>query len=70
MRWPIVRCGRVFVLFRNVELVYVQPVRCCAIRNSDEELCVGLEETLCRWREHFEGVLNIRSSFNQAALDS
>ena len=24
---------------------------------------------MCRWREHFEGILNVINSFNQEALD-
>ena len=47
-----------------------QPVRCCAVKKRDGELCVGLEETLCRWREHFEGALNVISSSEQTALDN
>ena len=31
----------------------VQSVHCCVIRKKDGEVCVGPEETLCRWREHF-----------------
>ena len=47
----------------------LQPVRCCSIKKKDGELCVGPAETLSRWREHFEGVLNVISTFNQSALD-
>ena len=39
----------------------LQPVRCSAIKKRDGELCVGPEETLCRWREHLKGVLNVIS---------
>ena len=49
--------------------VGLQPVRCSAIKKRDGELCVGLEEILGRWREHFEGVLNVTGSFEQTALD-
>ena len=32
-------------------------------------MCVGSEETLYRWGEHLEGVLNVIGSSNQGALD-
>ena len=44
--------------------VGIQPVRFSAIKKKDEEVCVGPDEILCRWREHFEGVLNVISSNN------
>ena len=47
----------------------IQPVRCCVIKKKNGEVCVGPEETLYRWREHFEGVLNVIGSSNQAALE-
>jgi len=47
----------------------LQPVRCSVIKKKDGELRVGPEETLNRWRDHFEGVLNVISSYEQAALD-
>lgn len=33
------------------------------------EECIGPDEILCRWREHFEGVLNAISSSDQATLN-
>ena len=47
----------------------IQPVQCCAIKNKDGEVFVGPGEILCRWREQFEGVLNVINSSDQAALD-
>ena len=44
-------------------------MRCSVIKKRDGELCVGPEETLNRWRDHFEGILNVISSYEQAALD-
>jgi len=43
----------------------LQPVRCSVIKKRDGELCVGPGETLNRWRDHFEGVLNVVSSYEQ-----
>ena len=60
-------CGRIIHAVRECR-AGVQPVQCCDIR-KDGEVCVGPEKTLCIWREHFEGVLNVVSSFNQVALD-
>jgi len=47
----------------------LQLVRCSVIKKRDGELCVRPEETLNRWRDHFEGVLNMISSYEQVALD-
>ena len=47
----------------------LQPVQCCSIKKKDGELCVEPAKTLSRWREHFEGVLNVISTFYQSALD-
>ena len=56
------------MLFVNVVQVSIQSV-CCVVRKKDGEVCVEPEETCCRWREHLEGVLNVISFSNQAALD-
>ena len=48
----------------------IQPVHLSAIKNKDGEVCVGPDEILCRWSEHFEGVLNVISSYDQATLDA
>ena len=66
--------GRPSVVWYDIRAIHecqagIQPVCCCAIRKKDGEACVGPDEILCRWREHFEGVLNAISSPNQAALD-
>ena len=45
----------------------IQPIRFSAIKKKDGEVCVGPDEILCRWREHFEGVLN---AYDQATLDA
>ncbi len=37
---------------------------------SNGEVCVGPEESLSRWQEHFNTVLNVRSSFTESVLDS
>ena len=47
----------------------LQPVQCSVIKKRDGVLCAGPEETLNRWRDHFEEVLNVISSYEQAALD-
>jgi len=47
----------------------LQPVWCSVIKKRDGELHAGPEEILNRWRDHFEGVLNVISSYEQAALD-
>ena len=37
----------------------LQPVRPRTIRKQDGSFCAGPAETVGRWREHFEGVLNV-----------
>jgi len=66
--------GRPSVVWQDIHAIRecragLQPVRCSTIKKRDGELCVGPEETLSRWREHFEGVLNVIGSYGQAALD-
>ena len=39
------------------------------IREVDGQLCMGLHETQC-WQDHFEAVLNIRSSFIESATQA
>ena len=48
----------------------IQPLRFSAIKRKDGGMCVGPDEILCRWREHFEGILNVISSSKQATLDA
>ena len=62
--------GRPNVVWQDIRAIRecragIQPVRCCAIKKKNGEVCVGSEETLYRWKEHFEGVLNVT---DQAAL--
>jgi len=40
------------------------------VKKQDGSLCCGSLEMLGKWRGHFEGVLNIESSFNVATIDS
>ena len=66
--------GRSSVMWQDIHAICecrvdIQPVHCCVIRKNNGEVCVGPEETLCRWREHVKGVLNVISSFNQAVFD-
>ena len=66
--------GRPNVVWRDIRAICefwagIQLVCCCAIKKKNGELCVGSEQTLYRWREHFEGVLNVIGSSNQAALE-
>ena len=66
--------GRPNVVWRDIRAIRecragIQPVRCCVIKKKNGEVCVGSEQTLYRWREHFEGVLNVIGSSNQAALE-
>ena len=67
--------GRSNKVWQDIHAIYecwtgIQPVRLSAIKNKDGEVCVGPDEILCRWREHFEGVLNVISSYDQATLDA
>ena len=41
-----------------------------AVKKQDGSFCSRSVETLGRWRGHFEGVLNVESSFNLATIDS
>lgn len=41
----------------------LRPVMTRVIRKPSGEVCVGREESLLRWKDHFCNVLNIRSSF-------
>ena len=51
-------------------LAGLRPVKSKVIRKSNGEVCVGPEESLSRWQEHFHTVLNVRSSFTESVLDS
>ncbi len=48
----------------------LRPVKSIVIRKSNGEVCVGPEESLSHWQEHFNTVLNVRSSFTESVLDS
>ena len=48
----------------------LRPVKSKVIRKSNGEMCVGQEESLSRWQEHFHTVLNVRSSFTESVLES
>ncbi len=48
----------------------LRPVKAKVIRKSNGEVCVGPEESLSRWQEHFNTVLKVRSSFTESVLDS
>ena len=47
----------------------LQPVWPRTIRKRDGSFYFGPAETVGRWREHFEDVLNVESSFDQALID-
>ena len=49
--------------------VGLQQVKQRTIREVDGQLCMGLDETQC-WQDHFEAVLNIRSSFIESATQA
>ena len=48
--------------------VVLHPVKTRAIRDSKGNLCVGNTASLCRWQEHFQATLNIRSEYVEAAV--
>ena len=48
----------------------LHPVKTRAIGDSKGNLCVGKTASLCRWQEHFEATLNIRSEYVEAAVQS
>ena len=47
----------------------LRPVLTKVVKKANGELCIGRDESLQRWREHFHGVLNIRSSFLASVVD-
>ena len=66
--------GKPSVVWQDIRAIHecragLQPVRYSIIKKRDGVLCVGPEETLNRWIDHFEGVLNVNSSYEQAVLD-
>ena len=48
----------------------LKPVKPKAIRNRDGQLCEDEEESLQCWRNHFEAVLNVKSTFVESAIQS
>ena len=48
----------------------LQPVKPRAVRTTGGQLCKGPSETLQRWRSHFEGVLNVESTFLVSAIQA
>ena len=66
--------GNPSVMWRDIQAICqcrsdLQPVRPRTIRKQDGSFCFGPAETVGRWREHFEGVLNVESSFDQVLID-
>ena len=47
----------------------LMPSRVKALNKLNGEKCKGPEEILARWQEHFDGVLNTVSEFDEAVLD-
>ena len=67
--------GRSSMMWQDIRAIRecragIQPVHFSTIKKKDGGVCVGPDELLCRWREHFEGVLNVISSSDQATLDA
>ena len=67
--------GRSSVVWQDIHAICksragLQPVQPRAVRKQDGSLCCGSVEMLGRWRGHFEGVLNVESSFNLATIES
>ena len=48
----------------------VRGARSMAVRKKEGRLCEGEGEVLERWREHFDGVLNVESSFQDAVIEA
>ena len=47
----------------------MRPVMTRVIKKSSGEVCVGRDEALLRWQEHFGNVLNIRSSYLEDVIN-
>ena len=47
----------------------MRPVMTKVIKKSNGEMCVGRDEELLRWKEHFRNVLNIRSSYSENVIN-
>ena len=48
----------------------LNTVRPRAIRNIDGQMCMGPEETLQCWRDHFSTVLNVTSSYTEVIIQA
>ena len=46
-----------------------RPLNSKAVRKTNGEICKGPEETLNRWQEHFNSLLNISSDVSQEVLN-
>jgi len=47
----------------------LQPVRVKSVCRIDGQLCCGPVETLERWCEHFQTVLNVSSVYNESTIN-
>ena len=47
----------------------MRPVMTKVIKKSNGEMCVGCDEELLRWKEHFRNILNIRSSYSEDVIN-
>ena len=48
----------------------LRPSQFCAVKDCDGELCIGQDNTLKRWHQHFSAVLNICSTFNPSVVEA
>ena len=48
----------------------MRPARKVGVKKTDGTMCSGQHQVLERWREHFNNVLNIPSSFRENIVDS
>ena len=47
----------------------LRPVKPRAIRDGSGSLCTGRDSVLQRWHQHFQGVLNVQSSYDIHAIE-
>ena len=47
----------------------MRPVMTKVIKKSNGKMCVGRDEELLHWKEHFRNVLNIRSSYSEDVIN-
>ncbi len=48
----------------------LRPVKSRNIRKANGDLCVSVEESVDRWREHFCQVLNVRSQYSEVTVSN